>query len=59
VNDRADEQGLNRAEHRDASQRARRPYVPPQLVVFGNVAKLTQSGGISVKDFGNMKRNNT
>lgn len=35
---------------------AKRPYVSPQLVVFGNVAKLTQTGGISVKDLGGMKR---
>lgn len=37
----------------------KRPYVPPQLVVYGNVAKLTQSGGISVKDLGSMKQANT
>jgi hypothetical protein len=37
----------------------KRPYVAPQLVVYGNVAKLTQSGGISVKDFGSMKQANT
>ena len=38
---------------------AKRPYVAPQLVVFGNIAKLTQSGGISVKDLGSMKQANT
>ena len=37
----------------------KRAYVSPQLVVFGNVAKLTQSGGISVKDLGSMKQANT
>jgi hypothetical protein len=32
----------------------RRPYVAPELVEYGTVAKLTQSGGVSGFDFGNM-----
>jgi hypothetical protein len=55
VKDRADEQEHEEVEQRNAP-RAKRPYVPPQLVVFGNIAKLTQTGGISVKDLGSMKR---
>ncbi len=39
------------------SRGARRPYVPPELVEYGTVAKLTQSGGTSlVMDFGSMMR---
>ena len=37
-----------------ASQR--RPYVPPELVEYGTVAKLTQSGGATTKDLGSMQR---
>ncbi len=33
---------------------ARRPYLAPELIEYGTVAKLTQTGGGSVKDFGNM-----
>ena len=33
---------------------ARRPYAPPELVEYGTVAKLTQTGGGSVMDFGSM-----
>ena len=32
----------------------RRPYAPPELVEYGTVAKLTQTGGGSVMDFGSM-----
>ena len=58
MNDRGDEPKPDDAEPRDA-RRAKRHYVPPQLVVYGNVAKLTQTGGISVKDMGSMKRTDT
>jgi len=30
---------------------ARRQYVAPELVEYGTVAKLTQSGGQTVQDF--------
>ena len=44
----------------DDTRGARRPYVPPELVEYGTVAKLTQSGGTSlVMDFGNMMRIST
>ena len=33
-----------------------RVYVPPELIEYGSVAKLTRSGGITVKDAGNMKQ---
>jgi hypothetical protein len=36
--------------------RERRPYVAPELVEYGSIAKLTQSGSITMKDFGNMKQ---
>lgn len=39
---------------RVAHQR-RRPYVAPTLIVYGPIGKLTQSGGVTAKDFGNMK----
>jgi hypothetical protein len=32
----------------------RRKYEKPRLIEYGHVAKLTQSGGLSTKDFGNM-----
>ena len=32
----------------------RRPYAAPELVEYGTVAKLTQTGGGSVFDFGGM-----
>jgi hypothetical protein len=31
---------------------ARRPYATPTLVEYGNVAKLTQSGGITKSEAG-------
>jgi hypothetical protein len=55
VKDHGEQQKRDAAEPLDASQVKRR-YVTPRLVVYGNVAKLTQSGGISVKDMGSMKR---
>ena len=39
-----------------ASAPGRRRYVPPRVIDYGHVGKLTQSGGITVKDFGNMER---
>jgi hypothetical protein len=35
---------------------AKRRYEPPRLVEYGSVGKLTQSGGVTTKDSGNMKR---
>jgi hypothetical protein len=35
---------------------AKRPYVAPELVEYGTVAKLTQTGGGSVFDGGGMMR---
>jgi len=32
----------------------RRKYEKPRLIEYGHVAKLTQSGGLSTKDFGSM-----
>ena len=40
----------------DDARGVRRPYVPPELVEYGTVAKLTQSGGGSFMDFGSMMR---
>ncbi len=34
----------------------RRPYDTPKLIEYGTVAKLTQAGGNSSTDFGNMMR---
>jgi hypothetical protein len=34
----------------------RRKYEKPRLIEYGHVARLTQSGGLSTKDFGNMMR---
>jgi hypothetical protein len=41
---------------RDLTTNGRRAYVAPALVEYGTVAKLTQTGGGSVSDFGNMMR---
>ena len=36
---------------------SRRPYVAPELVEYGNVAKLTQTGGMTSTDFSfNLRR---
>ena len=34
----------------------KKPYTAPRLVEYGSVAKLTQTGGITVKDLGSMRR---
>ena len=44
------------AEKPPASRPSRRRYEPPRLVEYGSVGKLTQTGGNTVKDGGNMKR---
>jgi hypothetical protein len=41
---------------RRAPDSVRKRYEPPRLVDYGRIAKLTQSGGITTKDFGNMFR---
>ena len=40
----------------DTTPNGRRAYVAPVLVEYGTVAKLTQTGGGSVTDFGSMMR---
>jgi hypothetical protein len=40
----------NGERHHDASQ-PRRPYVAPELIEYGTVAKLTQTGGMTSTDF--------
>ena len=40
----------------DTTPNSRRAYVAPVLVEYGTVAKLTQTGGGSVTDFGAMMR---
>jgi hypothetical protein len=37
----------------------KKPYVAPELVEYGTVAKLTQAGGGSVVDFGGMMQMGT
>jgi hypothetical protein len=37
-------------------QTPRRRYEAPRLVEYGSVGKLTQTGGQTTKDTGNMKR---
>jgi len=34
----------------------KKAYTAPRLVEYGSVAKLTQTGGITVKDTGGMRR---
>lgn len=41
---------------REEETTPRRRYEKPRLHEYGHVAKLTQSGGLSTKDFGNMMR---
>ena len=41
---------------REQTDRPRRKYEKPRLIEYGHVAKLTQSGGLSTKDMGSMKR---
>jgi hypothetical protein len=33
----------------------RRPYIPPRIVDYGSVSKLTQTGGVTTMDTGSMK----
>lgn len=40
----------------DRSESGRRVYVAPELVEYGTVSKLTQSGGGSLSDGGAMRR---
>ena len=40
----------------DASARGKRPYEKPRLVDYGLVTKLTQTGGITTRDTGSMRR---
>jgi hypothetical protein len=35
---------------------ARKRYEPPRLIDYGRISKLTQTGGITTKDLGNMFR---
>jgi hypothetical protein len=43
----------------DRGPHGRKPYTAPRLIAYGSVARLTQTGGISVKDLGSMKQANT
>jgi hypothetical protein len=38
---------------------ARKRYQPPRLIDYGRISKLTQSGGVTSKDQGNMERQGT
>ena len=53
---RDDTQSVDRDETASARNPDRRPYEAPKLTEYGTVAKLTQTGGGSVRDFGNMMR---
>jgi hypothetical protein len=35
---------------------ARKRYESPRLIDYGRISTLTQSGGITTKDFGSMER---
>jgi hypothetical protein len=52
VTDRREESG----NAPDKRQEERRPYVAPELVEYGSVAKLTQTGGATFNDFMGMMR---
>ncbi len=39
-----------------ARRTGKKPYTTPGLVEYGSVAKLTQTGGVTVKDVGGMQR---
>jgi hypothetical protein len=45
-----------REEPRQTPRPTRRRYEPPKLVEYGSVGKLTQTGGVTTKDTGSMKR---
>jgi hypothetical protein len=34
----------------------RRPYEPPQLIEYGDIATLTQTGGLTKKDTGSKQQ---
>jgi hypothetical protein len=40
-----------RDDNRRADEPIRRPYVAPELIEYGTVAKLTQTGGRTTVDF--------
>jgi hypothetical protein len=44
------------ADNRRRPDVARKRYEAPRLVDYGRIARLTQSGGITTKDFGSMER---
>lgn len=35
----------------ESGSSVRKPYMPPELVEYGTVAKLTQTGGATIVDF--------
>ncbi len=43
-------------ENQRTDAHARKRYEAPRLIDYGRISKLTQSGGITTKDFGNMER---
>ncbi|HET7221132.1 MAG TPA: lasso RiPP family leader peptide-containing protein [Vicinamibacterales bacterium] len=49
--------GTRRAQEPAGVQPERRAYVAPQLIEYGTVAKLTQTGGVTEADFAfNLRR---
>jgi hypothetical protein len=46
-------------EGRQEPRGARKRYEAPRLTDYGRISKLTQSGGITTKDQGNMERQGT
>ena len=46
-------------EERAPGAETKKRYTAPKLITYGSVAKLTQTGGISVKDMGSMKQAGT
>jgi hypothetical protein len=43
-------------EEKPTEGHARKRYEAPRLIDYGRISKLTQSGGITTKDFGSMER---
>jgi hypothetical protein len=41
---------------RSVPAQGRRPYAKPRLIEYGTVGKLTQTGGVTTRDFGSMRR---
>jgi hypothetical protein len=50
LTDQRDENQKDGASGASDAVKSRRTYVPPELVEYGNVAKLTQGGGVTVME---------